>query len=378
MPLVLLLACAPIVWATNAPSPAHARLRQERESVLAPEASAPLAWFAGSFDELLAEAGRGERVVLLNFRSQANAYSKKLERGTLTDPRVLAELGALLCYAVDVDAKDTRPLRKRYQVQNAPALVFLDPDGALRDQLSGYYSPDSFLMELRRIKRNDGTFSDLRARIGANGDDLDARWELACKLRGIGDLAGYEEQFAELRERDPEGRSMASKRMRIAALHKTAAATLDLEPLYRFVEAEKEPALLFEAWHSLWLLEGQALRSADAAESRRRHELRLFAAARMLWPLVPAEKLGYIGNNIAWSFYENRGSASRGDLEFALEVARAAVAAAPLVPAVVDTLACCLFALGRREEALVQVQRCIQLDPQNPEWRERSSEFQRR
>ena len=31
-----------------------------------------------------------------------------------------------------------------------------------------------------------------------------------------------------------------------------------------------------------------------------------------------------------------------------------------------------------REEAIVQVKRCIRLDPQNPEWSERLCEFQKR
>jgi len=381
MLLVTLLASAPLTCSSPACAGLHAvqsgaPVRQERESATPPEPGPRFAWFAGSFDELLTEARRQERVVLLSFLSQSNAYSKKLERGTLAEPRVQAELAGLLCYAVDADAKETRALRKRYQVLSSPALVFLDPDAGLRDQLSGYYSPDSLLLELRRIKANRATFSDLRARIRARADDLDARWELAVKLRAIGDVAGYEREVAELRERDPEGRSTASKRMRLAALHKAAAVTLELEPLYRFVESEQEPALLFEGWHAIWLLEGQALRAADEPERRRRHELLYFAAARALWPLVPPEKVGFLGNDIAWYIYENRGAAARADLDFALEVAQAAVAAAPLVPAVVDTLACCLFAVGRQEEALVHIRRCIELDPQNPTWRERLSEFQ--
>ncbi len=105
--------------------------------------------------------------------------------------------------------------------------------------------------------------------------------------------------------------------------------------------------------------------------------MRYFAAARALWPLVPVEEHKFLGNNIAWSIYENRAGATRADLEFALEVALAAVQAARDVPYVVDTLACCLFALGRREEALVEFRRCIELDPQNPVWRERLALFEK-
>jgi hypothetical protein len=380
MPLVavlrcVLLACTTPVCGQGAPPPIQDTPRVEATGELEPRGK--IVWFRGTFEELLAEATKSKRLVFLDFSSRTNAYSKKLARGTYLDPRVVSELAGLLCYSVDADGKETKPLRKRYQVLSAPALVFLDPDGSLRDQLSGYFPPESFLLELRRIKANTDTFSDLRQRITKNADDLDSRWALACKLRAIGDLAGYEQQISEVRERDREGHSMASKRIRLAALYASAAATLDLEPLYAFVQAEKDPALLFEGWHFLWLLEGQALRSSDDDDARRMHELRYFAAARALWPLVPVDQHGYLGNNIAWSFYENRVRATRSDLEFALSVAESAAAAAAEVPAVVDTLACCLFAVGRKPEALVQVKRCIELDPQNPEWRERQAEFEK-
>jgi tetratricopeptide (TPR) repeat protein len=376
MPLAAILACAAIVCAAGAPTRAGACPQEERAGALPTEGTARFAWFNGSFEELLGEAARTKRLVFLNFHS-SNAYSKKLERGTLSEPRVTRELAEFLCLSIDADAKESKLVRRRYQVQAAPALVFLESTGEMRDQLTGYLAPDAFLMELRRIKQGNGTLSGLRSRLRADPGDLEARWDLALKLRALGDLAGFEEQVGELRERDPEGRSRASKRMRLASLHRNASATLDLEPLYRFVEEEREPRLLFEAWHSIWMVEGQALRGCEDPERRRRHQLRYFAAARALFPLVPPEKLGFLGNDIAWYIYENRAGAAREDLEFALTAARAAVQAAPSVPAVIDTLACCLFALGQREEAQVQIRRAIELDPQNPEWRERLGEFQR-
>jgi thioredoxin-related protein len=375
MLLVFLLSSAGFV-AARATEPCPQGTEQ-KALVLAQEPRGKIPWFAGRYEELLEQAKNTKRIVFLDFYSRSNAYSKKLEKITYNDPRVLAELADLLCYSIDADDRESKPLRKIFQVQNAPALVFLDPDGTLRDQISGYIAAEPFLMELRRIKANKGTYSDLRARIKKDENDLDSRWELACKLRSMGDLLGYETQVSELRERDPEGRSTASRRMRLVLLRMASEEKLELEPLYQFVEQEKEPALLFEGWWALWKLEGQALRAAEDPEDVRRHELRYFAAARALWPLVPADNRGLLGNNIAWSFYENRTRATRSDLEFALSVAVKAVEAAPEVPAVVDTLACCLFAAGQREAALVEVKRCIELDPQNPQWRERLAEFQK-
>jgi tetratricopeptide (TPR) repeat protein len=383
MPLVPLLLCAPFLGAPLPTGPtAGQRTAAELGELptIAPslqEHRGRVAWFVGSYEALLQEAARTKRIVFLDFYSRSNAFSKRLEKSTYLDERVLAELRDVLCYSIDADAKETKPLRKRFQVLSPPALVFLDPDGALRDQISGYFAPEPFLRELVRIKANKGTFSVLRARILRDPDDLDARWELACKQREIGDLLGFEEQVAEIRDRDRDGRTAAARRMHLEDLYQSAAASLDLEPLYAFVAAEKEPALRFEAWWKLWMLEGQAARSARDSAGAQMHLTRHFAAARALWPLVPVEEHKTLGNNIAWSIYENRACATRADLEFALEVAQVAVAAARDVPYVVDTLACCLFALGRRDEALVEIRRCIELDPQNPEWRERLALFEK-
>lgn len=374
MSLVSILACAAVVSTPVAASPRLVRSSEPCAQEAAQE-PARIAWFRGTYEELLVESARTKRLVFLDFFSHANAHSKKLEKGTLADCVIVAELSQMLCFAIDADGKESKPLRKRFQILNAPALVFLDPDGTLRDQITGFIAAEPFLIELRRIKANKGTFSDLRARIAKDADDLDSRWGLAQKLRAIGDIYGFEEQVSEIRERDREGRSPASRRLHLSTLYTTAAMRLDLEPLYAFVAAEKDPALLFDGWWSIWTLEGQAARSANSPEEARRRELRYFAAARELWPLVPAEQHGRLGNNIAWSFYECRTAASRSDLEFALGVAQKAVAAAPEVPAVVDTLACCLFAVGKRDEAVAQARRCIELDPQNPTWRERLAEF---
>jgi len=372
MLIVTLLLVAPC----GAPAPACSQEQERSAQVISVQRQrGKVHWFEGSFDELLAEAARSKRLIFVDFWSKWSPYSKKLEQVTFVHPKVVQELSEILCFAVDTDTKAGYELMKRYQVQTPPTLVFIDPEGTLRDQISGYASPEPFLMELDRIRRNEGTLSNLRARIHKDPGDLDARWELACKLKKIGDLPGHEEQVASIRDRDPGGKSLASRRMLLSQLASAAILNLDLTPLYGFVQGEQDPRLLFEGWWNIWDLEGQLARSARDPEKEHLHELRHFAAARALWPLVPVERTAWLGNNIAWSFYQHRDGAGAADLEFAVEVARKAVSAAPEVPAVVDTLACCLYASGKRDEAIETAKRCIELDPQNSEWRERLAGF---
>jgi thiol:disulfide interchange protein len=149
MLLVLLLSGAILVPPGRGPCPIQGI--EPRSATFVQDPRGKVAWFAGTYTELLAQAKTSKRIVFLDFYSRSNAYSKKLEKGTYSDPRVVAELADVLCYSIDADTKESKPLRKSFQVQSPPALVFLDPDGTLRDQLSGYLAADPFLQELRRI-----------------------------------------------------------------------------------------------------------------------------------------------------------------------------------------------------------------------------------
>jgi hypothetical protein len=378
MRIAVLLIAASVAAQPAAQGSVPPHLRGVPESPTLPgvqDGGSTLEWYRGDLEDLLTRARESERCVMLSFRSEWSALSRKLDRVSLTDKRVVSELGDLLCFQIDSDTRAGKALRKRFTVQIPPTLVFLEPGGAIRDQVTGFRSPEALIYELRRIKRNEGTLSALRSVIADDPDALEARWELAHKLKDFGDLHGFKVEVAEIRARDPEGRSVASRCLRLSELVARAQARLDLEPLYAFVDSEKEPRLLFEGWAAIWRLEGMAARAAHDPEAAASHHERYFAAARTLWPLVPEDQHGYLGNNIAWSIYENRCCATREDLAFALDVASMAYAAAPSVPAVVDTYACCLFTVGEKEKALEAIDRCIELDPRNPGWRERKAEF---
>src|SRR5262245_32011839 len=111
MPLVSLLSIALLA----SPAPAEPRGLQSP----AQERTTRIPWFSGTFDELLTEAASSQRVVFLDFYSLTNAFSNKLEKDTLNRPEVVAELASMLCYRIDVDAKDadakeSRAAKKRY------------------------------------------------------------------------------------------------------------------------------------------------------------------------------------------------------------------------------------------------------------------------
>src|SRR5688572_32755394 len=94
MLLVLLLRAALVSTPGAEPCPLAAA---DPVAVQAHEPRGKVAWFAGCYDELLAQAKSSKRIVFLDFYSRSNAYSKKLEKITYNDARVVAELGSMLC-----------------------------------------------------------------------------------------------------------------------------------------------------------------------------------------------------------------------------------------------------------------------------------------
>ena len=334
-------------------------------------------WFEGSWNELLARARERDQVVFVDFWAEWCKPCKKMLAHTLTDERVVRELDGILCYSVDVDSAEGRPLTREFRVKTYPTLVFLDPDGAPRDRLMGYFAPEDFVRELARIKRNEGTLGALRAAVERNPKDIDVRFELALKLRAMGDVQGYEDQARAIRELDPQQVSLPARRLKLDAILTELRQSHELAPLYAFLEGEEHEEILFKGWYEVWKCEGMALHKTDEPAQQAKHRKGWARAARRVWKYVPAGKVASFGNYIAWSFYEQHEELTREDMEFALEVARRAAQEAPEDAAVIDTLACCLYVVGRREEALAQVLRCITLDPGNEEWKKRHRQFSR-
>lgn len=356
---------------TTPPQEGHERVRVHAQD------HGQLDWFEGTWDELLAKAKAEDRLVFVDFWTKWCGYCKKLERTTFRDAAVAKEMRDVLCYSVDAEARENAKLVARYRPTSYPTLLFVEPDGELRERLVGFFDAQRFVEEVRRVKCNESTLSQLRARIDENPTDVDARYALALKLRAYNDLRGYREQIEAIRKHDPEGKSLPSRRIKLEKLRKRAEGTLEPVELYRFLEGETDATILFEGWYALWQLESYLEKTARKAPTRTKHRELKFAAAYALWPNVPCTSEHYagIGNNIAWSMYEGRAHLTAEDLLWALGVAEAVVEAAPKEPYLVDTLACCLYAVGRKSEAITMVQRTIELDPVNPKWVERLHEF---
>ncbi|MBI5431307.1 MAG: thioredoxin family protein [Planctomycetes bacterium] len=376
---------------TGAPARAHVIVTtiEAREASGADEFHGKVPWFEGTYAQALARARTNDSLVLLDFWAGWCRPCRRMGKTTFSDATVVAELCGVVCVSVDTESNSGKVLCERFGVKKLPTLVWLSPDGELRDVVTGFHGPDEFRRELARIRADRDTLAALERRVLANTEDLDARWRLARKLRDLGDTKGAQYQLRAIAELDREQKSLPMRLAKLEALLTRSYATFDerahgydLGGLEAFLAGETEPQVLFEGWFAHARMQG-----VHVEELRRRKapkdELRTAALAQLAtyreraWPHRYPERTAHAANEIAWSHWEAAEFLDDDAKRFALGVAELAAAAEPDQAAILDTLACCRWMNGDHDRARELVERCIALEPKNPEWKARRAAFAR-
>jgi len=370
-----------------------------------------LDWFGGTFAEALEKAKSEKKIVFVDFWASWCGWCKRFDGEALEDSVVVAETRDLVCLTIDAESKDGQPLAARYGVAGLPALVFVEPDGSLRERLSGYRTAPQFVQELRRIRANEGTLGEIEKQLAAKPDDPVARLELVIRLRrmhdpkwevelrsardrierGVGfdpkspddrfaiarklrmcsDQKGYEEQIAAIRELDPEGRSVPMRRLALNDLIEAVNVryrkeqVFDPEPIQRFLADEQHPLVRFEGYSMLRdmaIFQAQEERrlGRTAIAITRRAEAREYA--RLAWPGCPPDRLASFGREVAQDLLADP-DLDAATLPFLVDLATRAASAAPRSADHLELLATCLERAGQPSEALAALRRALEIDP---------------
>lgn len=99
-----------------------------------------------SWNEILALAKKENKPVFLDISASWCGYCKRMKANVFTEPEV-AKLYNTTFINVSVDGEKGEgiQLAKKYGVKGYPTLVFLNPDGSLSFQTSGYHNKEEFL-----------------------------------------------------------------------------------------------------------------------------------------------------------------------------------------------------------------------------------------
>ena len=379
-----------------------------------------LEWFADGYEKALEKAKQERKLVFLDLWASWCGNCKRFDQAVLSDASVVAEMRDFVCLSIDAQSAQGVPLAARFAASDLPALVFLEPDGTLRERLSGFRPAPQFVLEVRRIRADDdGTLGEIEKRLAANPDDVlarldlvarlrrmrDAKWQaelqsvhdriargvgfdprspedrfaIARKLRSCGDEPGYEAQLAAIRELDPKGRSEPMRRLALNKRIEEVNAryrkdqVFDPSPIDRFLADEKSALVLFEG-HSM--LRTMCVYQAEDAARRKLPELaatrtaEALEHARIAWTHCPADRLAAFGREIAQDLLDAP-QLDASTLQFLVDVATRSSRAAPRSAAHFEILGRCLERAEKKEEALEAYRRGLEIDPGNDSIRRR-------
>jgi len=319
-------------------------------------------------------------VVMLSFFSNDCGYCKRLDREAFSDDDVVAALEPLLCLSIDAHSETGRLIDQKYPTNgHYPALIFLDPDGSLRDRILGYL-PTSYILDLvDSIVRDEGTLGDLRRQVDSAPEDLDKIWAYARRLDEFDDAAAYAKQVARLRELDPKGASKPLHHLQLIEAMRKLERRRDDAPLRKLLDTETYPELRFRGWNAIARHELEQAQKAGfrgLTEKAQAHRLAYHQAHFNAWPHTPDDFRSWYSNHVAWELYKDWALVGKEMRREAIEVARIAVTLNPKSADVLDTLACLLFSNGEVAEAVRLMKLCIQLDNDNNLWLERLAMFE--
>ncbi len=86
------------------------------------------------------------------------------------------------------DSSEGKALIEHYNISGFPTIVFVDKDSVEVDRIVGYRPPEEYLVELKRIKNGEGTIPDLIAKTTNNPEDFEMWTTLASKYEDRGNL----------------------------------------------------------------------------------------------------------------------------------------------------------------------------------------------
>ncbi len=286
----------------------------------------------------------------------------------------------MLVLSIDAESETGEPIAKRFAVRGYPALLFLNSDGSPRDSIGGYMPAEPFKAEVERISRGEGTINTLRASVEANPDDLDARSALADKLGGFGDQAGREAQLAEIAKRDPEAKHIATRRLRFERVRSEVLSSAqgeipDPQPIVDCLVGETDSQLLLGGHYLVSQIYMDSAKKSEDKAAATDMRAKAIHSMRIAWKACPDDQREGFGNALAWALWEARDGIDDKGKAFALEIAMTAAKDSE-DPNVLDTLACCYFMNGQSEKAIATIDRCIELQPENGDWKKRRAMFE--
>ena len=277
-----------------------------------------LDWIAGGLEAALSKARAEDKLTLIYFWMDGSEHCARQYGETLMNDQASTLLGDLVLLSADVADPAGAELVARYGVQTLPTCLVVGQDGVAEDAIIGFCPIATFVHEIDRIGKGEGTVSFHRAQVAAAPDDLAVRWQLATKLRDIGDRAGFEGELAFIKAADPTGETLVGANILLGEAIEAAQdaaqndpAQVETEALEAFLATTPHDQIAFDGWQ--WITRLEQTRGSRAGWRR---------AVRKAAERAPDDSLTEFGYEVARGMWEQREELSKADMRLALDLAQ--------------------------------------------------------
>jgi len=118
---------------------------------------AEVRFYAGTYDELLREAKKQKKPIILDFWATWCIPCRKMEKETFANPAFASYINQnFLVYKVNIDTYDGMEIADRYAIDTYPTLIVLDAKNKFVNRYRGFFPPDYLKKELEKNKSEKG------------------------------------------------------------------------------------------------------------------------------------------------------------------------------------------------------------------------------
>lgn len=142
-----------------------------------------------SWEQVLDRAAGGEapRPVLIDFYAQWCGPCKLMDAFVYNEAEVIAELGDVVTFKVDIDKPEYAALRERFNITLLPTLVWCDERGREIDRFTGAVSTREFLQIVRAFRTGENSFLRIGDLAAARPEEPGLLFDLARRHAERGD-----------------------------------------------------------------------------------------------------------------------------------------------------------------------------------------------